>query len=280
MEKTFFFHAQGVGLGGVVTRPFQHLIDSRASASLPITGGRAAASSTRHVVPDLTDPKSKDLPHVVTIERAETDISGTRENNGIYRTVLTTLVHGLDVRGRVTADEVWAKLISEHRLDDDEPRITVEGRIDSLKIDGKPVAVEFMHETFSDLNTHSKFKNKFDQDQAFRRQMRRQFLWGDCEAKEIPDFLAEQYKFTDAQKSIPESKGIVPCSIVKGVKGGNGIQVFNHVVVIPDFGKLYLGELLLEKKMRTFTMMRFVLGSPVAGNITVAGGQGNGVPYP
>jgi len=281
MAQTFFYHGQGVGLGGAVTRPFQHLIDAKGAASLPITGGKSTASFGKHVVPDVKDPKSADLPKVVSIDETLTELQGTLDQDGVHRTHVTTTVHGLNVRDRVTADLVVAKVLSEHFPNEEEPRISVKGsEIKNLKIDNVPVNVEFHHEIFEELNTHTKFKNRFDQDTNFRKQMRRQFLWGDSEPKEIPDFLQEQYKFTDAQKSVPESKGIVPCSVVKSVKGGNGFQTFNHVLVIPDFGKLFLGELLLQKYARRLTMMRFELGSPVGGQVTVAGADSNGVGWP
>lgn len=281
MAKTFFFHGQGVGLGGVITRPFQQLIDAKGAASLPISGGKSSASSTRHVVPDLTDPSCKDLPKVVSIEGAATELSGTLDDDGVYRTRITTTVHGVNVQDVVTADSVVAKLLTEHFPDEEEPRISVAGsEITNLRVAGTPVTVVFNRGLFEDLNTHTKFKNKFDQDANFRKQMRQQFLWGDTDEKEIPEFLQEQYKFTNAQKSLPESKGIVPCSVIKSVSGGSGFQTFKHVLVIPNFGKLFLGELLLQKNARRLTMMRFALGSPVAGNITIAGGEGNGSTYP
>ena len=281
MAKTFFFHGHGVGLGGVITRPFQHLIDSKGAASLPITGGKATAAFGKHVVPDVKDPKSADLPKVVSIEETLTEVQGTLDADNVYRTRVTTTVHGLNVRDRVTADLVVAKLLTEHYPNEDEPRISVAGsEIKNLKVDGVPVEVDFHLSLFEEHNTHAKFKNRFDDDANFRTQMRRQFLWGDVDGDGVPDFLEEQYKFTNAQKSLPESKGIVPCSVVKGVKGGKGFRAFNHVLVIPDFGKLFLGELLMQPQARQLTMMRFELGSPVAGRISVSGGQGNGVPWP
>jgi hypothetical protein len=280
MAKTFFFHGHGVGLGGIVTEPFTHHIDTKAAASLPITGGTSRSKSGGHQVPDPNDSASAGKPKVVSIDGAETEVQGELAN-GVYRTTVTTTVNGLNVQDVLTADQVIAMLTTEHYPDEDEPRISVAGSdIKNLRINKAPVPVEFQHPLFEEFNTHTKFKDRFDKDSGFRKQMRQQFLWGDLQPNEIPDFLQEQYKFTDAQKSIPESKGIVPCSVVKGVKNGNGFQAFKHVLVIPNFGKVFLGELLLQKHARQLTMMRFALGSPVTGQITVASSGGNGVGWP
>jgi len=282
MAKTFFFHGHAVGLGGIITSPFERPLDSKAAATLPISGGASSNSSSSHVFPDPTDPKNAGLPKVVSIESADTQLRGELDaRTGVYRTTVTTTVTKLSVRDIVTADEVVANIVSEHYPDEDEPRITFGGsKIDNLQINGTAVSVEMNDGLFANLNSYTSFKNRFDQDDGFRHQMRQQFLWGDLQANEIPDFLQEQYKFTSAQKSVPESKGIVPCSAVKNVKGSGSFQMFRHILVIPDFGKLFLGELLLEKNAKRLTMMRFVLGSPVAGELTVGGGGADGSGWP
>ena len=281
MAKTFFFHGQGVGLGGVVTRPFQQLIDARAGASLPITGGRAAGSSGQHTVPDLKDPKCQGLPEVVSIDSALTELSGTLDDDGVYRTRISATVTGLNVGGVVTADSVVAKLLTEHYPDEDQPRIDVSGSaIVNLKVMGQPVSVDFDDTLFQDLSTYSKFRDKFDRDPAFKKDMRQRFFWGDLNPDEVPDCWREQYDFAAKQKSLPRAGGIVPCSAVKGTSGGSGFQAFRHILVIPNFGVLFLGEVLMQDYARRLTMMRFKLGSPVAADLTVAGGEGNGSNYP
>jgi len=284
MAKTFFFHGHAVGLGGIITRPFQRPLESKAAATLPISGGSSSNNSGSHVFPDPTDPALAGQPKVVSIKSADTELSGQLDTNtGVYRTTVTTTVTGLNVRDIVTADTVVANIVSEHYPGEDEPRITFAGsKIDNLQINGTAVAVEMNDVLFGELNSFTRFKDKFDSDSNFRTQVRRQFLWGELQPNEIPDFFQEQYRFTSTQKSVPESKGIVPCSAVKNVNinGSSGFQMFRHILVIPDFGKLFLGELLLERQARRLTMMRFELGSPVAGSLTVAGGEGNGSTYP
>lgn len=281
MAKTFFFHSQGVGLGGIVTRPFQQLIDSRAATSLPITGGKASASSGKHTVPDLKDPQCEGLPEVVSIESALTELSGTLDDDGVYRTRVSATVTGLNVGSVVTADTVVANLLSEHYPGEDEPRINVSGStIVNLRVNGQPVTVDFDDTLFNNLNTYSRFKDEFDRIPTFKKDIRRRFLWGDLQPDEIPACLQEQYKFTEKQQSLPEAKGIVPCSVVRGASGSSGFQTFRHVLVIPDFGVLFLGELLMEKDARRLTMMRFQLGSPMAADLTVASGEANGSTWP
>jgi hypothetical protein len=282
MAKTFFFHSQGVGLGGVVTRPFQQLIEAKAAASLPITGGKAAGSSGRHTVPDLKDPKCQGLPEVVSIQNALTEISGTLDEDGVYRTRATATVEGLNVaKGVVTADMVVAKLLSEHYPGETEPRIDISGsKIENLKINGQEVNVEIDGTLFAELSTYGKFRDKFDKDASFRKEMRQRFLWGDLKPDEVPAHSREGYDFAEKQKSLPKAGGIVPCSVVKGTSAGKGFQTFRHILVIPEFGTLFLGELLIHEYARRLTMMRFELGSPMAAKLTAAGAEVDGSGWP
>jgi hypothetical protein len=275
MAKVFFYHGQGVGLGGIITRPVKQTIDTKAGASLPITGGRAYCKSDPYRVPNLKDPD------IISIDGAETEITGALGDDGVYRTSVTTTVTGVNVGNVVTADTVVAKLVSEHYPDEPEPRIDVTGSgITNMLINGQKVDVVIDNSLFSDLNTFSKFKNKFDKDSNFKKDMRQRFLWGDLQPDQVPDCWREQYDFAEKQKSLPKAQGIVPCSVATNVSGGSGFQKFRHILVIPNFGCLFLGEVLMQDFARRLTMMRFKLGSPQAGDVTVASADANGANWP
>jgi hypothetical protein len=49
-----------------------------------------------------------------------------------------------------------------------------------------------------------------------------------------------------------------------------------HVIEIPNFGKLFLGELIVHRNAFQLVMIRLELGSPVAGDVSVAAAKSNG----
>jgi hypothetical protein len=51
-------------------------------------------------------------------------------------------------------------------------------------------------------------------------------------------------------------------------------------VHVPDFGKIYFGEMFITGESRRLTMVRFQLGSPQGGEISAAEGESNGDTYP
>jgi hypothetical protein len=58
------------------------------------------------------------------------------------------------------------------------------------------------------------------------------------------------------------------------------LEVWGNVIIVPNFGVIYIGELLMESGCRRLSMMRLMLGSPMEGDVTVAGVEGNGTKYP
>jgi hypothetical protein len=69
-------------------------------------------------------------------------------------------------------------------------------------------------------------------------------------------------------------------TIVKSIRWANqpfpGATIDGHVVTVPDFGKIFFGEVAVQKMSRRLTMMRLELGSPVGGDAAFADVQDNG----
>jgi hypothetical protein len=59
-----------------------------------------------------------------------------------------------------------------------------------------------------------------------------------------------------------------------------GIKPVGHAFEIPEFGRVYIGEVLAQYGKRTVTMLRVELGCPVVGTMMVSQGAGNGHPLP
>jgi hypothetical protein len=60
----------------------------------------------------------------------------------------------------------------------------------------------------------------------------------------------------------------------------NVLKTYGNVIVVPQFGKIFLGEVILKKGTRQLTMLRLELGSPVAGHMVICGGGGNRAGWP
>jgi hypothetical protein len=58
------------------------------------------------------------------------------------------------------------------------------------------------------------------------------------------------------------------------------VEVEGHVITVPQFGKIYIAEVISLKGAKVVCMMRFKLGSPHQGQLAAGGGNVNGTPFP
>jgi hypothetical protein len=122
------------------------------------------------------------------------------------------------------------------------------------------VELEFDHNTFLELNTFEKLKKHFDTDAAFRK------------------MAADPFVTTPPRVPV-DSRGVFLCSLVKNIKANcQGVKVVGHAVEVPEFGRVYIGEVLAQHSKRTLTMLRLDLGCPVVGGFVAAQTAGNGYP--
>jgi hypothetical protein len=109
--------------------------------------------------------------------------------------------------------------------------------------------------------------------------MQAHFLWGKPKF-EVPDFLRERYNWFAGDK-FPESKGIALCSLVKDIKTPcPELRVYGNVIVVPQFGTIYLGEVILKNYEREVTMLRLDLGCPTTAQTVGPAGGGGGAGFP
>ncbi len=109
--------------------------------------------------------------------------------------------------------------------------------------------------------------------------MQARFLWGKPKS-DVPEFLRERYNWFAGDK-FPESKGIVLCSLVKEIKTNcPELQIYGNVIVVPQFGKIYFGEVALKRVDASLTMLRVELGSPIGGTMSGPSSGGNGTTFP
>jgi hypothetical protein len=74
-----------------------------------------------------------------------------------------------------------------------------------------------------------------------------------------------------ADPPLPAGGGKLLCSLVDGVDGNDG-----HIVEIPGFGRIFLGELRVSYDSVQLVAIRAELGCPVQGKVTICTGGGGG----
>ena len=256
VQRTYIYNGQGHALSGHITRPFDHQIEVQAGMSLPTTGGIGHARVEKFRFQDY-----------VSFTAGYTYVAGSKSGEYTYTTLVTAAVENLNILDIVTADRVVARFASHHSLDpklnQEEPQITLLGsKIENLKIGGCPVHLEFDDDLFFRLNTFEALKKHFDGNEGFRKMAADPFV-------------------TTPPKVPVDPRGVLLCSLVKDMKiNCAGVKTVGHAFEVPEFGRIYIGEVLAQYRKRTVTMLRFELGCPVVATMMTAQAGGNGHPFP
>lgn len=255
--RTFHYHANAHVLSATFTRPLAHMVEVQGASSLPTVGGHGSGQ-----VEDFR------FNHFISVKRGYTHVSGSPQEidkKTHFTTLVTAVAEGLNILDVVTADRIVARFASSHTFEDKEPNFTHVGtKFENLQIAGCKTDIPLDIMLFEKIRTFEAAQNEFKKNAEFRKMAEDPF---------------------EAREKLPEqpAHGAILCSIVdlkKMTTTCPGVEPKGHCFVIPKFGKLFLGEILLQHSRRTLTMVRFELGSPVSGIGTVVQLDSNGKPYP
>jgi hypothetical protein len=234
-------------------RPFEATVDVQAGMSLPTIGGYGSARVENFRLKEL-----------MSFASAHTQVSGSFDpHKESHETLVSTTIEGLNVLDMVTADRVVAHMASHHPLKEGEPHIVVVGsHFVNLRIAGCLVKIEFDHELFLRTDTFQKLREEINSNAEFRKKARDPYDTGE-------------------DLRMPGECGTVLCTLVKDMEVScPGVKRKGHVFTIPEFGKVFVAELVAENSHRILTMLRFELGSPGGGSGTAGQAQSNGKTIP
>ncbi len=261
-KKTFYFHADASSLGGFIEKPFQKHLPPQASASLPSVGGHIS-----------TRTEAFDFEGVISCRAAHTRVSGRHlEDDGSASILVTSVLEGLNILEIVKAERIVAQVTAEFPAAGGFPRISFAGtHFDQFVIghSGAEIALNpgllgfasgkaaravltqsLFHETGKQQAAKLVKSVKAEADQNT-------FRW-----------LTDRYGWMDSDRKT-EKDGFSLCSLVDGVGGEIPGRSFGHVIDIPDFGRLFLGEVLVYPKSVQISMVRAELGCSTQGKVSV-----------
>ncbi|MGA2903580.1 MAG: choice-of-anchor P family protein [Candidatus Korobacteraceae bacterium] len=281
--RTHFYHAEASATGGRIDRPVEQIVPVQAPLSLPSVGGYATARS-----------EDFRFQGILSFQAAQTQVAGSKnERNGGFTTTVSAAVENLNVLNVVTADRVVAQISTEHPSEGYTPKVSFVGtQFVNLRIGGcriEPV----LDLDFCDQGSESEYpKRPCMQNPAFLKKVGEQQQnmrseqagtagprWG-----RYVDWLERRYPLPQSGpnpgEALVNERGMVLCSLVQKIKGDCPWKSFGHVIVIPEFGKVILGELLLDDNSFRLIMVRLELGCPVGGGVDVCDAGINGSSYP
>jgi hypothetical protein len=286
----YFYHADALAFGGTMVRPIPEMIESLAACSLPAMGGIGSARSSKYTYKDL-----------ISFDSAQTNLMGGIEVTGsgeqLNTTRVSVVIEGLNIMHMVTADRIALRLVATHKPGDPEPSIITTGcHYDGLKIAGHEVKLTCDHGLYSELPTYAHFKTVWEASGEMEADSPKARLHNSLMGKSIPQaptgddpqHLRDIYKgFQSQHKSIAENgKPVlgqtVLSSFVSSVEKINATEIdtWGPIIRVPQFGTIYLGEVIVSPSQRRVSMLRVEMGSPDLATFTGPTGTSNGTGFP
>ena len=287
------YHADAHVLSGHLQRPVDQKIEQHAPVSLK---GRRSGHFTR-----MTEGVS--IEGLITFAKGHTRVSGSQSLKPGHGSVTlsTSIIEGLNVFEIITADRMVSQVSTEHPTDNGHfPHVTFLGtQFHNLQVSGIPLKLTL---NYGICGKKPAGDRSYLDDLDFLTT-----VWEQTKkiasATGLPKDVKDQYderldcvqKLIDNGGSKETGEPTVICSLVTEIDKRiaeviPGVQVFGHVLAIPDFGTVSLGEVTVGEKMYDpkerpsnyfeLTVIKMKLGCVGTGTVSGGTAAANGVHKP
>ncbi|MCX6627868.1 MAG: hypothetical protein NTW28_09595 [Candidatus Solibacter sp.] len=264
--RRHIFHGHASGVSAHIRRPESRLLPVQGSSSLPVTGG----FSESNLGPQKLDKwvsfeavsTSAHGDYVDAAAGLATTTGAVAFDAAPTETRVRAAVHGLVILGRVHVAHAAMGLVSHSAVGQEQPVIRLEGNVlEGVRIDDSRLAITLAEEFYCECDTKDKLARRHSAGLAPHHA--RLFLPAVSGVDQVSGF--------------PEAKGTVKCTIVQEIRWDGAphptATIHGHVVRVPNFGKIYFGEMFITGDSRRLTMVRFQLGSEDGGEVSAAEGE-------
>lgn len=259
IDHLFLYHGYAHAFGGWVEQDNRyHPVSSVASSVLPLFGGKGSARERNFTF----TVKGQKATFFVSIGEAVTEVDGivtSEDADGVYRTTVRSIVDDLTINDVVHVSHLEAVMESIHpkwQPPAPKPEAVVRlgmSRVDHMTVEGKPVTVT-IDPKIDDFRTYA---------DMCKRSKAAPSTAAPSTGRTLPHY--------EADLAAIESQTVLRCSIASSVSG-KGLDINGTSINVPDFGRIYVGELFVSHGTRRLNMLRFNLGCANCGDF--AGGSG------
>jgi hypothetical protein len=247
-KKAFYYHADANSLGGFVEKPFAKSIPTQSSVSLPEVGG---------VTTNRTE--AFNFEELISCSSAYTRVSGRQiEPDGPWSVTATAAVEGLKVLEVLTADRLVIQVSVEYPTDGGYFSVSLAGSsFEGLRLGGCKAPLTTNPTLLCEAKTAIRYPDFL---RAGREQADNLVKVARADKSgEDREWLVERFGWMASNQKQEEGQCIL-ASLVNGVSQPTPGMSIGHAVEIPDFGRLFLGELLVCQSSIQVSSFRAELG--------------------
>jgi hypothetical protein len=256
-KSLYSIRADANALGGFLNEPFQRIIPTLAPVSLPAVGGFATARS-----------EAFNLEQVISCSSAYTRVSGMEHQaDGSISILVTAVVEGLNLLEMVTAERVVTQISISIAKEDGLAKFSPSGsRFEGLRLAGNHASPKMNTDLQGSSLTWREIHGT-----GCKQAGRLIKSFKDRGQKDAFEWAEKRHGWMAADP-VPKDGGYVLCSLVDGLEGtGPG-----HIVDIPEFGRIFLGEMRVTRYSIQVVAIRAELGCPFSGKFGISAGGGGG----
>jgi hypothetical protein len=267
--RRFVFRGNAAAFGGRLYRPDDIFIEAPGASCLPVVGGRSRSQMRALAFGEaIKIGSASTLAEGVfddTAQALELTHHRIAEDSLTTSTTVSAEIRELSVGRKpvLTAKKVQATFRGRSPRGSGEPSIALarETAIEGLAIDGFALIVDLNLEPFQQYDTRAKLLTVAD-DPAFLRSHGANF------------FMTSAYEGQAAPPvgRIIERNATIYATIVRSIKWAGAAhptaKIDHNTIVVPDLGRVFVGEMLITAVSRRLTMLRFKLGSIDGGDFS------------
>ena len=263
--RFYYLRADASALGGRLQTPVEKFVPTVAPVSLPATGGFSLARSDGFT-----------LDEIVSCSSAYCRVTSEEHpNDGTTTILVTAVVENLNILEVFSAARIVSQLTISVPIEGLIGVSAVGSTFEGLQIAGfpcKPTLNTDLQQPARTPEGRSRSLAWSDVFQAGRTQA--QALLNSFQGRNESDVNAWAQRRHGWMTSAPGASGNATCSLVDGLETDAPVRCHGHIVEIPHFGRITLGELIVGKHYAQLIGVRADLGCAVHGGITACAGGG------
>jgi hypothetical protein len=273
----YVFHSHAAAFGGRIVRPKDIVLEAGGASALLVTGGRSVAKLQRTQFDEFFTVESANTLAEGAFEDTKALIEVTHRRaqeqtlNALSRA--RAEVNGLAIgrKPRLSIGRIRAELTNRSAGHSGQPwfRISKDTVIDGISIEGFKLVVELNIQPFTQCDTHAKILAAVDDKKFLTKSGESLFMSKRFGGESAPAF-----------RKLVRAGNTVYATIVKSIRWDGKpfpkSEIHDNMVVLPEFGRAYFGELLISEQSRRLTMVRFALGSDAGGSASAGDVESNG----
>jgi len=282
LTRRFVFRGNASALSGQILRPKTTIVDMDGASSLGVSGGRSQAQIKGRSFGDFIRFGSA-MTFAQGLFDDEKAASAVTDHKGRQEDLTTTTTVTAEMRdlgiGRdplvFMAKRIRGTLVSRKPEPNHTQELSIapakDTTIQGVDISGRVLEISLNTSLFQKCDTRLKVLAAVNY-AKFMRSSGQHFM--------IDATIDDQRR----KPALISSDGVLYTTIVEKItwkgKPYPGARIDGHTVMVPDFGTIFFGELLIGGSERRLTMVRFELGSPDGGYLDSVDIDSNGGFFP